>query len=219
MRITSLINTGPWLTMIAPAWFVYDSLVASYGVIIPVAVVIATGVELTGVAAYHTAIRLYTYNRKLRRKTDPRAPVGIAVAAVIAYILVGGTLTAVIKQDVSLSLFFLLSGAGYLTIALNINQDALETPESRPEIAPRKSGGKTPRAPVIPVEVPAEIPPKKPEFDERLTTLDGLEFVNAETVMARTGLGQSQAYEHIKHWRQTGALVPAGRGKYRLNGH
>ena len=70
----TLARLGPWLVALAPAWFVYDSLVTKLGVPNYVAIPIAAGVELTGVAAFDTWLWLLAWNRKKRKSTpQPRS--------------------------------------------------------------------------------------------------------------------------------------------------
>lgn len=217
-------RAGPWLVAFAPAWFVYDSLTTTLSVPVPVAVPIAAGVELTGVAAFDTWLALLSWNRK-KRKIDPAAPVKLALLPVGVYLIAGIILTAVLKQNVILALFFVLAAAGYGTIAIQADQSRREA-----EVKAKKAEAKAERQ-QHKAERSGERSANKsrpfeysPEFNELLDIVhehsqlaieqSGTSNFGQADVQEWTGKKRTTAYAVLSYGEQTGVIQRVGRGKY-----
>ncbi len=215
-------RAGPWLVALAPAWFVYDSLTNKLSVPLPIAIPIAAGVELTGVAAFDTWLALLAWNRK-RRKIDPIAPVKLALLPVGVYLVAGIILTAVLKQDPVLALFFVLAAAGYGTIAIQADQSRREAEVRQAKAEARQERR---RRAERPPERPTDNghPPQpfehSPEFDglvqivtDKFERSEMSSFGQAD-VQAWTGRKRTTAYQVLDYGVQSGVVQRVGRGKY-----
>lgn len=116
---------GPILLAVAPMWFLHSVLVERYDVHKTAAFFIVVGIEITGIASFHTVARALAWNRNAD-DTDEPAKINYALALVGLYIGVGILLTAVVERDWTLALFFVLAGVGYSAIALNLDMDYRE---------------------------------------------------------------------------------------------
>ena len=217
----AIARLGPWLVALAPAWFVYDSLVTQLDVPGYIAMPIAAGVELTGVASFGTALHLQAWNRD-KRKTDPTAPVLLALLPVGVYLVSGVVLNAVLKQNPVLALFFVLAAAGYGTIAIQTDQSRRETEAKQAKIERRKN-----RQAALERSLNKERPPDKerpnkrsPEFDELLATVrelskysDVSEFNQAD-VQEWIGKKRTTAYAVLRYGEKMGVIQRVGRGKF-----
>ena len=203
---------GPIALALAPAWFVYQSLVDSYAVPWLAAGIIAAGVEATGLSAFHTAIRLAGWNRS-KRKTDPPAPLKVALAIIVIYVVVGTILTAYIKADWTLGLFFALAAAGYVTVALNADQDArerdVETAKATAKAERKAKKASTGRS--VNAQPTTE---RSAEMDERLLNVHqqlGERSFKRLDVERTSGLAKTKSAELIKYGLDTGQIA-AGPG-------
>jgi hypothetical protein len=142
-------GVSPWLAPLIPTYFAaynaYYYLAKGNGWFdIGAVVVVALVVETIGLAGVHTAIQFWNWNRR-KNKTDDAAPMGLAVLAVVAYvviiILVNGLLDfyAVSNpaalpyvQIVAVALLSLLALNSALIVALRAGQ---QDRESRAESA------------------------------------------------------------------------------------
>ena len=70
---------APWLAPLPSAYFVARSAMIHLALPLPVAIVVAAIIETLGLATVHTALWAYDWNAH-KRKTDPTAPTGLAVA-------------------------------------------------------------------------------------------------------------------------------------------
>jgi uncharacterized membrane protein len=77
---------SPWLAPFPSAYFVARSAIVHLALPLPVAVVVAAIIETLGLATVHTALWAYDWNAH-KRKTDPRAPVGLATALGLVYVV------------------------------------------------------------------------------------------------------------------------------------
>lgn len=87
---------GPWLLPLVTAGLVYRAAVTRLAWPIWQALTAAAGLELFGLGATGTALTLWGYNRS-KRKSDPTAPAGLAVALAGVYFLVVSALVVVIE--------------------------------------------------------------------------------------------------------------------------
>jgi len=212
-------RAGPWLVALAPAWFVYDSLTTTLNVPMPVAIPIAAGVELTGVAAFDTWLALLAWNRK-KRKIDPDAPVKLALLPVGVYLVAGIILTAVLKQDPVLALFFVLAAAGYATIAIQADQSRRETEVKQTKSEARKRRAERPPERPTNNEHPPQPFERSPELDELIQIVTD-EFERSEmsnfgqaNVQEWTGRKRTTAYQVLNYGQEAGAIEQVGRNKY-----
>lgn len=88
LGIDVLAAYSPLLATLIPAYLTYYSTLTYLHFPAWMAIVTAAVVEVLGLAAVHTTISLREYNASLTRKTDQRAPLDIALAASIAYIVI-----------------------------------------------------------------------------------------------------------------------------------
>jgi len=218
----AIARLGPWLVALAPAWFVYDSLVTQLDVPGYIAMPIAAGVELTGVAGFDTVLHLQAWNAA-KRKTDPAAPVLLALLPVGVYLVSGVVLTAVLKQNPVLALFFVLAAAGYGTIAIQTDQSRREAEAKQAKIERRKN-----RQAALERSLNKKRSTKSghstnersPDFDELLATVHELskysdvsEF-NQANVQEWTGKKRTTAYAVLRYGEKMGVIQRVGRGKF-----
>ena len=88
---------APWLAPFPSAYFVARSAMVHLALPLPVAVVVAAIIETLGLATVHTALWAYDWNAH-KRKTDPDAPVGLAI--VLGAVYVAATLGLVVFLEV-----------------------------------------------------------------------------------------------------------------------
>jgi hypothetical protein len=122
---------SPWLAPFPSAYFVARSAVIHLALPWPVAVVVAAIIETMGLATVHTALWAYDWNAH-RRKTDPSAPVGLAVALGAVYVV--ATLGLVVFLEVwpflaayAPALFPALAVVGALNLAMISRQEQRES--------------------------------------------------------------------------------------------
>ena len=121
---------SPWLAPFPSAYFVARSAMLHLNLPLPVAVVVAAIIETLGLATVHTALWAYDWNAH-RRKTDPGAPVALAVALGSAYVV--ATLGLVVFLEVwpalavyAPALFPALAVVGALNLAMISRQEQRE---------------------------------------------------------------------------------------------
>jgi hypothetical protein len=132
---------------------------------------------------------------------------------VVGYVVAGFVLTAVLKSDWTLGLFFLLAAVGYTTIALNIDQDQreLELRRDKAEKKAQRKPGATERSEDAPPPVE-----RVPDLDERLADVrkkvDG-QFKRSD-VEAVTGLAKTASANLVKYGISTGQIESVGGFEY-----
>jgi hypothetical protein len=121
---------SPWLAPLPSAYFVARSATIHLALPLPVAVVVAAIIETLGLATVHTALWAYEWNAH-KRKTDPTAPVGLAVALGVVYLV--STLGLVIFLEVwpflasyAPAIFPALAVVGALNLAMIARQEQRE---------------------------------------------------------------------------------------------
>lgn len=87
---------APWLAPVPSAYFVARSSMAYLNLPLPMAVVAAIIIETLGLATVHTALWAYEWNL-YKRKTDPSAPVALAVSLISAYMIATWGLVVVLE--------------------------------------------------------------------------------------------------------------------------
>jgi hypothetical protein len=128
--IKTVARLSPWLAPLPSAYFVSRSAIVHLALPLPVAVVVAAIIETLGLATVHTALWAYDWNAH-KRKTDPAAPVGIAVALGGVYVV--ATLGLVVFLEVwpilatyAPAIFPALAVVGALNLAMISRQEQRE---------------------------------------------------------------------------------------------
>jgi hypothetical protein len=121
---------SPWLAPFPSAYFVARSAMVHLSLPLPVAMVVAAIIETLGLATVHTALWAYDWNAH-KRKTDPSAPVVLAVALGGVYVV--ATLGLVVFLEVwpflatyAPALFPALAVVGAVNLALISRQEQRE---------------------------------------------------------------------------------------------
>jgi len=115
-------KAAPWFAPLPTAWLVYDRTMRYLSWPQWVAIAAAVTLELLGVAILATALRLYQYNQN-KRKSDPAAPLWIALVLVALYLITAELLTVVLDivplvARLAPALFPVLSVAAFGLLAL-----------------------------------------------------------------------------------------------------
>lgn len=136
---------GPWLGPIPSAYLVGRAAENYLHWHTAVAWIAAVAVESIGVVSVVLALRLYEWN-ETRRKTDPAAPFGLAVALVAVYFVVTIGLTVLLDVAPALAryapaVFPLLAAVGAVNIAIKNGQRRRETAVAQEKAA--KSAAKS----------------------------------------------------------------------------
>jgi len=123
-------KTSPWLAPIPSAYFVARSGIAHLALPLSVAITVAVIIEFLGLATVHTALWAYDWNAH-KRKTDPSAPLGLAIALAGVYIVATWGLVVVLEVWPELStyapaIFPALAVVGALNLALISRQEMRE---------------------------------------------------------------------------------------------
>jgi len=122
---------APWLAPFPSAYFVARSGMAHLALPLPVAIVVAAIIETLGLSAVHSALWLADWNAT-KRKTDPQAPVVVAVALGAVYLVATLGLVVFLEVWPSLAtyapaLFPALAVVGGVNLALISQQERRET--------------------------------------------------------------------------------------------
>jgi hypothetical protein len=129
--VKTVAKLAPWLAPFPSAFFVARSATAYLDVPLPVAVVIAAIVETLGLASVHTWLWLSDWN-VTKRKSDPEAPINLAVILGAVYLVTTIGLTVALEIAPNLStyapaLFPILAVVGAVNLALIAQQEQRET--------------------------------------------------------------------------------------------
>jgi hypothetical protein len=137
---------SPWLAPLPSAYFVARSGMAHLTLPLPVAVIVAAIIETLGLATVHTASWAYDWN-VTKRKSDPPAPVFLAIALGCVYVV--ATLGLVVFLEVwpelstyAPAIFPALAVVGAVNLALIAQQERREGDVKKEAgiDAPAKSG-------------------------------------------------------------------------------
>ena len=128
--IKTVAKLSPWLAPLPSAYFVARSAIVHLALPLPMAMVVAAIIETLGLATVHTALWAYEWNVH-KRKTDPAAPVVLAVALGVVYVI--STLGLVVFLEVwpflatyAPAIFPALAVVGALNLALVSRQEQRE---------------------------------------------------------------------------------------------
>ena len=123
-------KVSPWLAPLPSAYFVARSAMVHLELPLPVAVIVAAIIETLGLATVHTALWAYDWNA-YKRKSDPSAPMGLAIALGTVYVV--ATLGLVVFLEVwpflaayAPALFPALAVVGALNLAMISRQEQRE---------------------------------------------------------------------------------------------
>ena len=140
--IRAVAKLSPWLAPFPSAYFVARAAMVHLALPLPVAVVVAAIIETLGLATLHTTLWAYEWNAH-KRKTDPAAPVGLAIGLGSVYVVATLTLVVVLEVWPTLAMyapaiFPALAVVGALNLAMISRQQQRET-DIRAEKAERKA--------------------------------------------------------------------------------
>lgn len=118
-------RSAPWLVPILPAYTVGNALHEHLQVWPAVAITGGVAFELVGIASSKNALRCWAWN-STRRKSDPAAPFGLAVALSLIYFATGISLSVLLEVWPALTVFapasyFVLAGSSYFVLAIGNN--------------------------------------------------------------------------------------------------
>jgi hypothetical protein len=162
---------APWLAPFPSAFFVARSGMAHLALPLPVAIVVAAIIETLGLSAVHSALWLADWNAS-KRKTDPQAPVVVAVTLGAVYLV--STLGLVVFLEVwpdlatyAPALFPVLAVVGGVNLALISQQERREA-TVKVEKEERKAARQAGRQPERPATSPtaSNQTPKPVSFDD-----------------------------------------------------
>jgi hypothetical protein len=128
--VKAVAKVSPWLAPFPSAYFVARSAILHLGLPLPVSIVVATIIETLGLATVHSALWAYDWNAH-KRKTDPSAPVALAVVLGAVYVL--ATLGLVVFLEIwpvlaiyAPAIFPALAVVGALNLAMISRQEQRE---------------------------------------------------------------------------------------------
>ena len=127
LLVSIVANVAPWLAPLPTAWLVYERTMTHLAWPQWVAITAGATLEALGVGILATALELYNYNRD-KRKTDPQAPLWIALVLVVLYFTTAILLTVVLDIApaialVAPALFPVLSVASFALLALRADHE------------------------------------------------------------------------------------------------
>ena len=97
LLVDAIAATAPWLAPVVPAYMVYGAMQAELGFDQWVAVAGALVVEFLGLSAITTTFQFWDWNDSKNQK-DPRAPLAVAIAAAVFYLVVVLTVNVILDQ-------------------------------------------------------------------------------------------------------------------------
>jgi hypothetical protein len=162
---------APWLAPFPSAYFVARSGMVHLALPLPVAIVVAAIIETLGLSTVHSALWLADWNAS-KRKTDPQAPVVVAMALGAVYLV--ATLGLVVFLEVwpglatyAPALFPALAVVGGVNLALISQQEHREAAvktEKAERKAVRRARRQADRQPTS--RVTSNLTPKAAGFDD-----------------------------------------------------
>jgi hypothetical protein len=222
---------SPWLAPFPSAYFVARSAIVHLALPLPVAVVVAAIIETLGLATVHTALWAYDWNAH-KRKTDPRAPVGLATALGSVYVV--ATLGLVVFLEVwpalavyAPALFPALAVVGALNLAMISRQEQreaavrLEKAERQATREAQRQGprlvthprlsGESSRTAILNASLDAARQTRRARRDTRLDALLTFYASNPEagpTEAGRTiGVSRQTVYTYLAELEATGRIT------------
>ena len=153
---------SPWLAPLPSAYFVARSAMVHLALPLSVALVVAAIVETLGLATVHTALWAYDWNTH-KRRTDPRAPLGLAMSLGAVYAV--ATLGLIVFLEVwpilatyAHALFPALAVVGALNLAMLSRQEQREAvvKADKAERKARRQAGRLAAHPTSPLQLSGE---------------------------------------------------------------
>jgi hypothetical protein len=143
---------GPWLAPIPSAYLVGKAAVDHLAWHMTIAIIAAIAVESIGVVSIVLSLRLYEWN-ETKNKTDPAAPLPLALFAAFFYFVVTIGLTVVLDvvpewSRYAPAIFPLLAAVGAANIAMKNGQRRREREKTKSKVQrnlPKVSGKKVPK--------------------------------------------------------------------------
>lgn len=128
--IRTVAKLSPWLAPLPSAYFVARSAIVHLALPLPMAVVVAAIIETLGLATVHTALWAYEWNAH-KRRADPGAPLALAVALGVVYVVTTIGLVVFLEVWPSLAvyapaIFPALAVVGALNLAMIARQEQRE---------------------------------------------------------------------------------------------
>lgn len=114
-------QVAPWCGPLPTAWVVGERAFSALAMPWPVAVSAGIAVELSGLAAMHTALTLRSYNGQ-RKPGEPGAPTWLAAGCVGIYAVSTAALTVMIGAPLVTLSFVALSLASFVVLTLRADQ-------------------------------------------------------------------------------------------------
>lgn len=221
---------APWLAPLIPTYFAaynaYEYLAKGRHWWDAVAVVVvALVVELIGLAGVHTAIQFWGWNR-VKNKSDDAAPLGLAILAVVVYIVIIIAVNALLDffaisaseelpyvKIVAVALLSLLSLNSALIVALRAGQsnrekkaerEKQERKEARKEARKEKLTGNFPENFPNALELSENFPTHWRKVRQKLTTEQRAELasMSTEAICYRYGISDRTA----RNWRKSAQI-------------
>lgn len=224
-------KVAPWLAPFPSAFFVARASIKHLALPLFVAIIVAAIIETLGIATVHTALWLADWNER-RRKSDPGAPVNVAVLLGIVYIVSTIGLTVVLEIIPSLSivapaLFPALAVVGAVNLALISRQENRENAveiERQERKEKRQGKRKEPRQPLAsPVSEntsnfpgidafsdaarQARLRNKQERLDALLTVYLDDPTIGPTEAGRRIGVSRQTVYDYLAELEETGKVV------------
>lgn len=222
---------APWLAPFPSAYFVARSGMAHLALPLPVAIVVAAIIETLGLSTVHSALWLADWNAS-KRKTDPQAPVVVAMALGAVYLV--ATLGLVVFLEVwpglatyAPALFPALAVVGGVNLALISQQEHREAAvktEKAERKAVRRARRQANRQPTSPTT--SNLTPKAASLDDptakarqaqssnRYTRLDALLTFYLDNPSAgpteasrAVGVSRQTIYNYLEELQATGRVT------------
>jgi hypothetical protein len=190
--ITTIANVAPWLAPLPTAYLVWRSTIVHLSWPSWVAIAAALVVESIGLTVTSQALTLYDYNQA-RRKSDPAAPLWLAVSLVGVYVLVAVFLTLLMDTIPSLAkyaplIFPALSLTGVTSLALRADHGRRLAAVAEAK-AERRAARVSPLVTPTVTGVTAR---------DRISNLVTSGVTGAAEIAAQTGLSRKTVYKWLK---------------------
>jgi hypothetical protein len=200
---------GPWTAPLPTAWIVWDRTVALLGWPWWVGLFAAVTLEALGLVTAFVALDLYGWNRT-KRKSDPAAPLWLAVVLIGVYLFVAELLTVLLdiasKPVTVVSLapgafpFLTLAGVALIALRVDQGQREREVAESRQKAREDRVSSRSANS-----EQSVRLEGRALALRERFG--DGVSFTRADAQAALGGVSQTTAGLVIRDLTDRGLLA------------
>jgi len=213
-------KAAPWLAPLPSAYFVARSAMVHLTLPLPVAVVVAAIIETLGLATVHTALWAYDWNTH-KRKSDPSAPVTLAVALGGVYVI--ATLGLVVFLEVwpplaayAPAIFPALAVVGAVNLALISRQEQREAEvrtqktEARERRRARSVKRQTPNTGKFDTRLDTLRAARRAKRDARITALvtfyTGNPGAGVTEVSQAIGVSRQTVYNYLAELEEAGRI-------------